>query len=220
MYAFEQAQMRSFDLLNNFCDCLTEGMSAKDARVRLEELRISYGFSGWLNQPTILFQSRKKRIFPKLQIIEKGTLIAIHIQPTTEDAFGSVGRSFAFDEPDPPIVQKAKDLSIASCTFANHFKCVGEIFVFAHSWSINHRLELADAQRIGHRCFARKDIPLWPHSAYLFTKLRRHQIQWYNPQKTEGIYAIHPGIKADGRIAVFGEMISIVGDQKKILGRS
>ena len=40
------------------------------------------------------------------------------------------------------------------------------------------------------------------------------------PSKTEGIYAVHPGVKADGRIAVFGEMISIVGEQKKILGRS
>ena len=219
MYAFEQAQARSFDLLNRFCGLLTEGMSAPQARSLLENLRSSYGFSGWLNQPTVLFQSRKKRIFPKSQVIEKGTLIAIHLQPTTEDAFGSVGTSFCFEEPDSTLITKAKELSLATCTFANHFKCVGEIFVFAHSWSINHRFELADSQKIGHKCFARKDLPLWPQSAYLSTKLRRNQVQWYNPKKTSGVYAIHPALKEDGRIALFGEMISVIDDKKTILGR-
>lgn len=220
MQDFHQAQIQAIQLLATIKAQLHLGMSVHDGQTLLNTLNQEHGFFGWLTPPTLLFQSQKNSLIPTKQILKEGSIVVIHIQPLTENAYGSVGESFCFQQPERSIISNARDLTLATCTFANRFKCVGEFFVFSKSWCTNNRLELGDEQRIGHQCFLRESKPLfWPHSHRLRTYLRRHQVQWYNPRRANGIYALYPSIRDGKTLACFGEMVAILGDEKYILGR-
>ena len=220
MQDFHKAQKQSIELLIRFKQHLQVGMNVQQGQQILQELNHSLGFLGWLTQPTLLFQSQKNSLLPARQILKEGTIVVVHVQPLTENAYASIGESFCFQQPERDIISNARDLTLATCTFANRFKCVGEFFVFAKSWCTNNRLSLGDEQRIGHQCFLRSTKPfLWPHSHRARTYLRRYQVQWYNPRRANGIYALYPSIIEGNTLACFGEMIAIIGDDKYILGR-
>jgi multicomponent K+:H+ antiporter subunit C len=60
-------------------------------------------------------------------------------------------------EDQPRVVQEARDLCRATCGFAIRWKCVGELFVFAQSWSNNRRMQLDEATSVGHACHKTTD---------------------------------------------------------------
>ena len=220
MQDFQQAQLQSIQLLADFKERLQVGMNVQQGQLLLQELNQSHGFLGWLTRPTLLFQAQKNSFIPTKQVLREGSIVVIHLQPLTSNAYGSIGESFCFQQPERDIISNARNLTLATCTFANRFKCVGEFFVFAKSWCTNNRLSLGDEQRIGHQCFHRTTKPfLWPYSHTARTYLRRHQVQWYNPRRASGIYALYPSIQEGSTLSCFGEMIAIIGDEKYILGR-
>ena len=59
----------------------------------------------------------------------------------------------------------------------------------------------------------------WPYSARALSLLRRNQVQWYNPRRMKGLFAIHPFIQKHDSFAGFAELIYVDEDTKKILGR-
>ena len=50
--------------------------------------------------------------------------------------------------------------------------------------------------------------------------LRRYQVQWFNPRRLQGIFALHPFITRHEQFAGFAELLFVQDDQKIILGRS
>ncbi|MEL6346691.1 MAG: hypothetical protein AAFV53_26495, partial [Myxococcota bacterium] len=133
-----------------------------------------------------------------------------------------LGVSFAFDaETEPAVVKEARDLCRATCGFASRYKCVGELFVFAQSWANNRRLKLGARRSIGHACFPREGLAAaaWPRAARMSIHLRRNQIQWFNPRRMAGIYAVNPPIIVGDRVAAFEEMVFINGDSRLVIGR-
>ena len=59
----------------------------------------------------------------------------------------------------------------------------------------------------------------WPRSARVATWLQRHQAHFLNPVRIHGLWALAPRITDATRGAVFGEVIAVDGDDRRILGR-
>lgn len=180
-------------------------------------------FTGWFHKPEVHFDriparwpSRRRRT------LRPGTLVQVDLAPATEDAFGDFGYSFTFQEKEHAAVTEARRICRATCGFASRFKCVGELFVFAQSWANNHRIGLYARHAIGHTCLPREGLTntQWPRMARMAIRLRRNQIQWYNPRRISGIYAVNPPIHHHGKVAAFEEMLFIDGETKRVLGRS
>ena len=212
---FDQAQRTSISILNEVEQRLRVNMTQQDIEKCILDSAQKHGSTGWLRPPLI-------RISTKTGIrgLQKGSILQIHIQPVFKDVFGSVGKTISFQIQDEHIVEQAKELCLATCTFANRRKCIGELFVFAHSWCTNHRVELEHKKNIGHRCFSKEESPwLWPYSARALSVLRRHQIQWFNPRRMEGIFAVHPFIERYELFAGFAEMIYVNEEKRILVGR-
>ena len=222
--AFNYAQKQAIALLVHGMQQIRLGMSEVDILNSFEHAAPSFGFQGFLRRPVVHINYRPSlRWGPSnTRQIQKGSVVQLHLQPCTTEAFGNIGLSFTFDSPNLPIVDKARDICIATCTFAGHTKKSGELLVFAQSWATNHRTEL-NRSSIGHFCFAKEDNGLfaftWPNSMRLFTQLRRYQLQWFNPRPLYGIYAIHPEIKQDNRRVGFAELILVTPEDRIVLGR-
>jgi len=221
---FDRDQRNAIALMNSCLPLLQHGMSELEV-VRLFEQRASnFGFLGFLRRPVVHFDYRPVfRWGPSEQrCIKKGSVVQIHIQPYSDEAFGNIGLSFSFDSPDLPIVHKARELCIATSTFAGYTKKSGELIVFAQSWATNHRTKL-DQESIGHFVLPNSNSGLfgsfWPRSMRLMTQLRRYQIQWFNPRPLNGIYAIHPDIRQDNRRLGFAELILVTPEERRVLGR-
>jgi len=212
---FEETQTKSILLLKELYAQLQENMSHKEIHTLLKQQSERYGFKGWLRPPFVRINGKTRN-----QRLTKGALIQIHLQPLSKTAFGSVGLSKNFQTDPLPIIKQAQELCVATTTFANRWKCVGELFVFARSWCTNHRVELEHTHHIGHQCFVAADLPFaWPYSARALTLLRRHQIQWFNPRRFSGVYAVHPFIRKYDHFAGFAELLYIDENTKKVLGR-
>lgn len=212
---FDQAQRTSISIMHAVEKQLRTNMTQSDICACIYDVAQKHGVTGWLRPPLI-------RISTKTGIrgLQKGNILQIHIQPVFEQVFGSIGKTISFQTPADPIVEEAKELCFATCTFANRRKCVGELFVFAHSWCTNHRVELEHKKNIGHRCFSKEETPLfWPYSARAMSVLRRHQIQWYNPRRMQGIFAVHPFIERYELFAGFAEMIYVDEEKRVLVGR-
>ena len=214
---FKDAQSQSILLLRKCISSLEAGMSISTITKMTKTEANKLGFTGWVRQPFIRIQN----IEATDNLLQNGSIVQIHLQPATSQAFGSIGTTITFKAPDPPVVAKAKELCKAICIYANSRKCVGELFVFARSWSNNHRGQLTNDQNIGHICLPPSSITKygWPKSFRLVSAFRRNQVQWYNPRFTLGIYAVHPFISINGLQAGFAEMIAVSEDEKHLLGR-
>ena len=212
---FDHAQRKSIAILRAVEEDLQSNMSQQDILACIHKHSKNQGAAGWIRPPLV-------RISTKTGIhgLQKGSILQIHIQPVFEQVFGSVGRTFSFHSPEERIVAEAKELCLATCTFANRRKCVGELFVFAHSWCTNHRVELEHKKNIGHRCFSKEESSfLWPYSARALSILRRNQIQWFNPRRMQGVFAVHPFIERHDLFAGFAEMIYVDDDKRILIGR-
>ena len=209
---FDQAQRTSISIIQAVEHQLQTNMTQQDICACIYDIAKKSGVTGWLRPPLVRISTKTG-----IHSLQRGSILQIHIQPVFDDVFGSIGKTLSFQTVDDTIVHEAKELCLATCTFANRRKCVGELFVFAHSWCTNHRVELEHKQNIGHRCFSKEDSPpFWPYSARALSILRRHQIQWYNPRRMQGFFSVHPFIERYELFAGFAEMI-YVDDEKRIL---
>ena len=221
---FDRDQHNAIRLMNHCLPMIQHGMSETAVIELFEEHVASFGFLGFLRRPVVHFDHRPTfRWGPSSnRILTKGAVVQLHIQPYSNEAFGNTGVSFTFDAPTIPIVTKARDLCIATSTFAGHTKKSGELIVFAQSWATNHRTEL-DQESIGHFCFPNSNAglfgQLWPNSMRGLTQLRRYQLQWFNPRPLDGIYAIHPDIRQDNRRLGFAELLLVTPEERRVLGR-
>ncbi len=221
---FERDQRNAIALLNHCLERLTLGMTELDILALLEQSVDQFSFQGFLRRPVVHFDYRPVlRWGPSSnRKIRKGSVIQIHIQPYSQEAFGNTGLSFCFDSPDLPIVTKARELCVATSTFAGHTKKSGELIVFAQSWCTNHKTQL-DRESIGHFVFPNSHSgifgSMWPNSMRALTQLRRYQIQWFNPRPLDGIYALHPDIRQDNRRLGFAELILVTPEERRVLGR-
>ncbi len=221
---FDRDQRQAIQLLNDIIAELTEDISELEVLDLLEQRCLSLGFLGFIRRPVVHFNYRPSfRMGPsKSRQLKRGSVVQIHIQPYSKEAFGNIGVSFGFKTPDLPILKVAKELCIATSTFAGYTKKAGELVVFSQSWATNHLTEL-NRPSIGHCCFPNSPGgligSLWPRSMRLLTQMRRYQVQWYNPRPLDGIYALHPDIKQDNRRAGFAEMIWVSPEDRIVLGR-
>jgi hypothetical protein len=221
---FNRDQKNAILLLEQCLSNLKIGQSEQDILQHLEQQAKSIGFIGFIRRPIVHIDYRiSLRWGPsKTRRLQVGSVVQIHIQPYTQDAFGNIGLSFVYKRRAIPIVEKAQDLCLAASTFATGSKKAGEIFVFSQSWCTNHRTEL-NKESVGHFCFPNTKKGLfgnrWPQSMRALTQMKRFQLQWYNPRALSGVYAIHPDIKQDGRRAGFAELLHIDAGKRTLLGR-
>ena len=221
---FNRDQKNAILLLEQCLSNLKIGQSEQDILQHLEQQAKSIGFIGFIRRPIVHIDYRiSLRWGPsKTRRLQVGSVVQIHIQPYTQDAFGNIGLSFVYKRKAIPIVEKAQDLCLAASTFATGSKKAGEIFVFSQSWCTNHRTEL-NKESVGHFCFPNTKKGLfgnrWPQSMRALTQMKRFQLQWYNPRALSGVYAIHPDIKQDGRRAGFAELLYIDDGKRTLLGR-
>lgn len=213
---FDNAQRKSISILRAVEQDLHANMNKEDILACVHHHASTQDVTGWLRPPLVRISTKTG-----IRSLQKGSLLQIHIQPVFADVFGSIGKTISFQSPEEKIVSEAKDLCLATCTFANRRKCIGELFVFAHSWCVNHRMELEHKKNIGHKCLSKDEAGvLWPYSARALSLLRRNQIQWYNPRRMEGIFAVHPFLEKHDLFAGFAEMIAVEGEERRLLGRN
>ena len=222
--AFQAAQRRTIALLGDVIARLEAQMSERDVADLATDLSQGRGFTGWFHTPQIridrgpgplLRHSAERRLRP-------GAIVQIDLAPATEQAFGDLGVSVAFQaEQEPALITEARSICQATCGFASRWKCVGELYVFAQAWANNRRLSIGDARSIGHACLPREGMAAtaWPRVARSAIVLRRNQIQWFTPRRMAGVYAVSPPIVMGDRAASFEEMIFVDADRKLILGR-
>ena len=220
--AFTEAQTQGFRLMNHILKGLDAGISEVQLLEYIEQEAKKFGFTDWFSRPVIHFDyTMRTRIGPsKNRKLTPLTVVQIHLKPATEHAYANLGLSFCLNGNPPPIISQARELTKATTTFAAHMKCIGELFVFARSWANNHRCKLNNETHIGHECTSPSPNGwLWPKSARLAALLRRNQVQWYNPRRLNGVYAIQPDLSSDGRRAGFAEIIAVTEEGRWALGR-
>lgn len=220
--AFTEAQTQGFRLMNHVLSGLSAGISEVQLLDYIRQNASQFGFNNWFSRPVIHFDYKMRtRIGPSIsRLLKANTVVQLHLKPATNFAYANIGLSFCLDGNPPPIIGQAKELTKATATFAAHLKCVGELFVFATSWANNHRSKLNNESHIGHQCKSpATGDPFWPQSARVKALLRRNQIQWYNPRRLSGVYAIQPDLSCDGRRAGFAEIIAVTEENRWVLGR-
>jgi len=199
-------------------------MSERDVVALAESCAEEQEFVGWFQRPQarINRQASGSSRSAASQSLTPGALLQLDLAPATEAAFGKLGVTMAFQAEEPRVVTEARQLCEAACGFASRWKCTGEVFVFAQAWCNNRRMSLGETRSIGHACFPREGLAgsVWPKAARAAILLRRNQIQWYNPRRMTGVYAINPPVIVDEHTAQFEEMVFIDGEQKIIIGRS
>lgn len=222
--AFEQAQRGALRVLSAAFAQLREGQSESEIVDNVRALAADSGFTAWYHEPEVRIGGRAGRIYraSSSNKLTPGALVEIDLGPANDVAYGDVGHARAFGvDKQPDLVSGARELCRSTCGFASRWKTVGELFVFAQGWAINHRMTLGDAKAVGHVCLNREGIGdvAWPTSARAATYMRRNQIQWYNPRRLSGLYAVRPRLVAGDLGVAFEEMIYVDGDIKRIVGR-
>ena len=225
---FNTAQKGAIAVLREVVGALQVGMTEVDVSELCKERSRAKGFDRQFCPPEVMVGSRtatqKVWATPSGSArIEAGEPVIIDIAPATGDAFGNVGTTVVLPRAgdEPAVVSVARECMRGCIGYGNHLKTVGEIFVFARAWAINHRVELANPRSVGHRMlpkegFAARD---YPNLAHRMTWLRRHQVHFLNPGKLVGLWSYCPTL-TDGHVgAAFREAVYIDGDQKVLLGR-
>lgn len=223
--AFDQAQRLAIRALGQSVSQLREGQSEKELVELVKTAAMDQGFNSWYHEPEVRIGCGCERFYrPSAdRRLAEGALIEIDLGPANDKAYGDVGVALAFGAAEQPkLVSDARELCRATVGFASRWKTVGELFVFAKGWATNHRYTLGDAKAVGHVCLAREGIGdlAWPKSARAATLMRRNQIQWYNPRRMAGLYAVRPRLVSGDQGLAFEEMVYIDGDVKRVLGRA
>jgi hypothetical protein len=222
--AFEAAQRDAIRVLGATLRELKEGQSEAEIVELAKKIGADHGYTSWYHEPEARIGGRLDRFYRASteRRLSPGALLEIDLGPAHDQAYGDTGMAMNFGDEPGALAQGARELCRATCGFASRWKTVGELFVFANAWTINHRQSLGDARAVGHVCLSREGIAdlAWPTSARAATLMRRNQIQWYNPRRLAGLYAVRPRLVSGDQGAAFEEMIYVDGDVKRILGRA
>jgi len=227
--AFDDAQRRGLALLRDVVDSLSAGQTEADVARAATERASAHGLSGWYHPPEIWIGERVLR-HPKLRKepsetirLKRGDLIALDLAPATGDAYADIGTTVCFQAADPPVLEVARDCVRATAGFCSQWKTVGELFIYARAWAINHRMNLAGGEdgAIGHAILPAEGwlATGFPRSARAATHLRRFQVRRLNPRRINGLWAIRPVINDGDAAASFEEVLFINGPDKRYLGR-
>ncbi|MED5369783.1 MAG: M24 family metallopeptidase [Myxococcota bacterium] len=224
---FDQTQRRAIALLSDVLSELAIGLSEVDVDELIRDRARDAGFDRWFHPPEIRIGARaaQDRIRPRPSSksrIQSGDPVVISLAPATADAFGEVGTTVVLDADEPELLGIARECTRGCVGYASHLKTVGELFVFARAWAVNHHLKLANPRSIGHRLLP-KDGSLrdhdYPHTAHFATWLRRHQVHFLNPARVDGLWMMRPLLSDGSSAASFAEVVYVNGDDKRILGR-
>lgn len=225
--AFDQHQRRAISLLSSVIAELAVGLSEVDVDELIRDQASVAGFDRWFHPPEIRIGQRaaddKIRPRPSSKArIQAGDPVVLSLAPATTEAFGEVGTTVVLDADAPKIIGIARECTRGCVGYASHLKTVGEIFVFAKAWAVNHHLTLANPRSIGHRLLPKNGTLRdhdYPHTAHFATWLRRHQVHFLNPARVDGMWMMRPLISDGTYAASFAEVVYINGDEKRILGR-
>jgi Xaa-Pro aminopeptidase len=223
---FDDAQRRCIALLSRLKGRLAPGLSERAIARMADELREPFGFSSWFYPPEVQIGASTTRAGvwrpPSTQVrLHPGDLVMIALGPSDGRACGDVCATFHFGEGEPSVVEQARACTRAVCGYASGLKCVGELFIYARTWALNHQLELANPRSIGHAVlppFGRLARG-YPRSAHMATWLRRHQIHFLNPRRLGGVWGIGPQLVGGDRGARFRELVLVTPEGRRLLGR-
>ena len=223
---FDAAQREGFALLRRLVDGLEVGMSEVDIADLARSLARDAGFNSWFHPPEVQVGANTtsnavwKNPSTK-HILRPGDPVIIDLGPSDGEVYADVGTTVIFQGEEPEFLEVARECVRATATYANQYKTVGELFVFAKAWAVNKRLTLRSTRSIGHSILP-KTGPLafnYPRSAHAATWLRRYQVRFLNPARLKGVWAIRPLISDGKQAASFEEMILVDGDERRVLGR-
>ncbi len=226
--AFDEAQRRGFSLLRELVDQLDEGQSERQVAEAARDLARRRGFDRWFHPPEVLFgeRTRSNAVWKEPSDrarLRRGDLVSITLGPAGAEAFADVGTTLVFGAPsgEPELIRVAREALRATAGFASQWKTVGELYIYARAWAVNHRLSLVNERSIGHAILPPEGALAagFPHSAHAITWLRRYQVRRLNPTRLSGMWAIRPQITDGATAAQFEEIIYISGPDKRILGR-
>lgn len=224
--AFDATQRKSFLLLSRAVATLREGMSEAELDQAVRGLAREMGFDSWFHPPEIQFGRRTLsnavwKVPSKTNTLQAGDSAIITLGPAEGDSYGDVGVTVCFGADEPAVLEVSRECVRATSGFASQWKTVGELFVFAKAWAVNHRLTLGSTRSIGHAILPKSGMMSlqFPRSAHATTWLRRHQIRFLNPARLEGAWAVRPMLTDGTHGAAFGEVIYVSGETKKVLGR-
>lgn len=225
---FDDAQRRAIAMLGDVLRRLEAGMSERDI-FELAETRLhDHGFTGWFHAPEVSVgeATAKVRRLPlppsASRRLQPGDLVMIDLGPGDEAAFGDVGTTLRFANPEEPeVVRVARECCRAGCGFASRWKTCGEIYIVCESFANNNRMQLGNSRAVGHRVLPREGLLAtgWPRSAHAATLLPRNQLHRLNPVRMAGMFAVRPHVVGRGQGASFEEMIYIQDDVRCVLGR-
>ena len=88
---FEETQKKSILLLSKVYASLELDMSHSDIHQLILNHAKFYEFQGWFRPPFVRINGKTQN-----QFLQKGSLIQIHLQPISDQSFGSVGLSKNF----------------------------------------------------------------------------------------------------------------------------
>jgi Xaa-Pro aminopeptidase len=215
-------------MLRDVTQRLEAGMSERDV-YELAETRLGeHGFDGWYHPPEVrigaaIAEGGLLRGPSPRRKLEAGGLVAIDLGPAGGEAYGDIGTTVHFgggEEPD--VLAVARECVRACCGYASRWKTVGEIWVFATAWAVNHRMELANRSALGHRVLPKEGVLSvgWPRSAHLATRLPRNRIHRLHPVRMAGMFAIRPVVRKGDLAASFEEMVYVKDEVRCVLGRA
>ena len=118
--AYHRDQTQAIALLENILAQLRHNLTEIEIVQMFEMQCPQFGFSGFIRRPVVHIDYRPSFRFGPSQNrkLKRGSVVQLHIQPFSNEAFGNIGVSFVYEAPSIPIVTVAKDLCVATCTFA------------------------------------------------------------------------------------------------------
>jgi Xaa-Pro aminopeptidase len=224
---FDEHQRRAIEALSRTLRGLTPGMSESEIEHAARGHAQDLGFDKWYHPPEVQVGRRAAddRIWHRASDsarVAEGDVVGVAIAPGTDQAFGDIAASVVVGGDAPRVVGIAQECTRGCVGFATHLKTVGEVFVFAKAWAVNHAMELGNDRSIGHAMLPPQSGLLatdYPRSAHMVTWLRRHQVHFLNPARVDGMWLFRPRIRFQGVGASFGEAVWVNGEERRILGR-
>ena len=224
---FDDAQRRGWALMKDVVDHLEVGMSEADIAAQARSRAGDHGFDRWFHPPEVQVGDNTKnasiwKIPSGSNTLAAGDLVVITLGPSDADAYADVGTTVCFGREEPAIVAHARECVRAMCGFTSRWKTVGELYVYARAYATNNCLDLLNQRSVGHALLPKEGLLAggFPQSAHFATWLRRYQVHFLNPQRIQGLWAYRPLLGDETRAAAFEEVVYIVEDEKRILGRS
>ncbi len=210
------------------------GMTADQIAGECRALAAQDGVTAWYHAPEVRVGSAirgglRGLVAGTRRPLEVGELVSVDLAPAWGDAWGDIGATRVVgDVAEPAVLAIARSATEGCCGIASRWKTVGELHVFARAWAVNHRMDLADGDSIGHRVLSRDDLPgvlaaadsgRVARIAHAATRLRSQRIHRLHPVRMAGMFAVRPVVvDAQGLAAAFEEIVWVDGDGRGVLG--